>query len=103
MGKDVERLVKVKDALLVGAKATGAMSAFAESTLGGRSDIAPPVENVSTPRVTTPMDAAAKQKTSMWFGTLATALTGATLAVTTILAMKGNESTRWTAISRVLP
>jgi hypothetical protein len=89
---------------------------FAAGTLGGIASVAQgraltgqapggavPIASGTTPSSNTPDEAARLLRSVNQLGNANLAITGAILAVTTILSMKATESSKFSAISRLLP
>lgn len=102
--EDARGLVVTKDALFVASILTGLASIIQGFSLTRQApDGAVPIESGTTPSDDTPEQAARLLRSVNVLGNVNLLLIGAIDAITTILAMKANKSTRWSAVSRFLP
>ncbi len=102
--EDARGLVLTKDILFVLSAVSGLASIIQGRALTRQApDGAVPIESGTTPSSETPEEAAGLLRSVNVLGNVNLVLIGAIEAVTTILAMKANKSTRWSAVSRFLP
>ena len=102
--QQTRNLVLAKDLLYAAGTASGIASvirgrALAEQAPGG----AVPIADGTTPSSNTPQKAASLLRSVNQLGNLNLAITGAILGITTILSMKATESSKFSAVSRLLP
>jgi hypothetical protein len=107
-GKEIDQqtrnLVLAKDVLFAVGALTGLASVVQGRALTGQAaDGAVPIESGTTPAATTPEKAAGLLRSVNQLGNLNIGVTGAILAITTVLSMKATESARFSAVSRFLP
>ena len=101
---DARGLVLAKDVLYVASALTGLASILQGLSLTRQApDGAVPIASGTTPASSTPDKAARLLRSVNLLGNVNLVLIGALDAITTILAMKANKSTRWSAVSRFLP
>lgn len=104
IGEDARGLVLAKDVLFVASALTGLVSIIQGRALTNQApEGAVPIESGTTPASATPEEAARLLRSVNVLGNVNLVLIGAIDAITTILAMKSGESTRWSALSRFLP
>ena len=97
-------LVLAKDLLFAAGTASGIASVVQGRALAGQApDGATPIASGTTPSSNTPEEAARLLRSVNQLGNANLLITGAILGVTTILSMKATESTRFSAVSRLLP
>lgn len=97
-------LVLTKDALMAASILTGLASMVSGLRLSRLApDGAVPIQSGSQPSAQTPEEAASLLRTVNTLGTVSLGLLGSIIAVSTILSMKAGESTKWSAVSRMLP
>jgi hypothetical protein len=102
--QQTRNLVLAKDLLFAVGALTGLVSMVQGRALTGQApDGAVPIESGTTPAATTPERAAGLLRSVNQLGNLNVGVTGAILAITTILSMKATQSTRFSAVSRSLP
>ena len=102
--QQTRNLVLAKDALFVVGALTGLASVIQGRALSGQApEGAVPIESGTTPSATTPEKAASLLRSVNQLGNVNIAVTGAILAITTVLSMKATESARFSAVSRFLP
>lgn len=107
-GKEIDQqtrnLVLAKDALFALGAVTGLASVVQGRALAGQAPGgAVPIQTGTTPAAQTPERAAALLRSVNLLGNANIAVIGGILGVTSILAMKSSESTRFGAVSRLLP
>lgn len=97
-------LVLAKDLLFAAGTASGIASVVQGRALAGQAPGgATPIASGTTPSSNTPEEAARLLRSVNQLGNANLLITGAILGVTTILSMKATESTRFSAVSRLLP
>lgn len=97
-------LVLTKDVLFVLSALTGLASIIQGLSLSRQApEGAVPIASGTTPASSTPEEAARLLRSVNVLGNVNLVLIGAIDAISTILAMKANQSTRWSAVSRFLP
>src|SRR5215210_4920340 len=97
-------LVLAKDLLFAAGTVSGIASVAQGRALTGQApDGATPIASGTTPSSDTPEKAASLLRSVNQLGNANLAITGAILAVTTILSMKATESSKFSAVSRLLP
>ena len=97
-------LVLAKDILFAAGALGGIASVLQGRALTGEAPGgAVPIASGTTPSSDTPEKAATLLRGVNQLGNVNLAITGAILAVTTILSMKATESTKFSAVSRLLP
>jgi hypothetical protein len=97
-------LVLAKDLLFAAGTVSGIASVAQGRALTGQAPGgAVPIASGTTPSSDTPDEAARLLRSVNQLGNANLAITGAILAVTTILSMKATESSKFSAISRLLP
>ncbi len=97
-------LVLVKDVLLGAASLTGLASAVGGLIVSRQApEGATPTETGNVPAPETPDRAARLIRMNSMLGNANLALLASIIVVTTVLSMKAAESTRWSAVSRLLP
>jgi len=102
--EDTRNLVLVKDALLATAAGTGLASILSGLSLSRQApDGATPIDSGVTPAPEMSDEAARLLRRVNVLGNVNVAVLGSIIAVSTILSMKAGQSTRWAAISRLLP
>lgn len=102
--EDTRNLVLAKDALLATAAGTGLASILSGLSLSRQApDGATPIDSGVTPAPEMSDEAARLLRRVNVLGNVNVAVLGGIVAVSTILSMKAGESTRWAAISRLLP
>ncbi len=102
--EDTRNLVLTKDALLATAAGTGLASMLSGLSLTRQApDGATPIDSGTTPAPEMSEEAARLLRRVNLLGNINIAVLGGIVAVSTILSMKAGESTRWAAISRMLP
>lgn len=103
VGRGTQPLVFAKDVMVGGAVASGLGAVFFGTLLDKEQGGAPAIESGSEPAAETPARTARLQRTTNTLGRISLVLNAATMAMTTVLAMKAGESQRWGVISRLLP
>ena len=102
--EDARGLVLTKDILFVLSAVSGLASIIQGRALTRQApEGAVPIESGTTPASGTSEEAAGLLRSVNVLGNANLVLIGAIEAITTILAMKANKSTRWSAVSRFLP
>ena len=102
--EDTRNLVLLKDALLATAAGTGLASILSGLSLSRQApDGATPIDSGVTPAPEMSDEAARLLRRVNVLGNVNLAVLGSIVAVSTILSMKAAASTRWAAISRLLP
>ncbi len=102
--EDTRNLVLAKDALLATAAGTGLASMLSGLSLSRQAqDGATPIDSGVTPAPEMSEEAAKLLWRVNALGNVNVAVLGGVIAVSTILSMKAGESTRWAAVSRLLP
>ena len=97
-------LVLAKDILFGVGALTGLASVIQGRSLTGQApDGAVPIASGTTPSSNTPEKAASLLRSVNQLGNINIGVTGAILGITTILSMKATESTKFSAVSRLLP
>src|SRR5215212_7806056 len=97
-------LVLAKDLLFAAGTVSGIASVVQGRALTGQAPAgAVPIASGTTPSSDTPDEAARLLRSVNQLGNANLAVTGAILLVTTILSMKATESSKFSAISRLLP
>jgi hypothetical protein len=104
IGEDARNLVLAKDVLL-GAGAVTGLASGVGGVLLSRQDPegATPAETGDEPAPETPEPASTIQRWLDVLGNVNIVLAAAVIAITTVLAMKSGESSRWSVVSRLLP
>jgi hypothetical protein len=107
-GKEIDEqtrnLVLTKDILFAAGTLSGIASVLQGLALTREApEGAVPIASGTTPASDTPEKAATLLRGVNQLGNANLAITGAILAVTTILSMKATESTKFSAVSRLLP
>ena len=101
---EANNLVRAKDALLATAAVTGLASMLSGLQLSRQApDGAVPIDSGVSPAPETSEEAARLLRRVNVLGDVNLAALGGTIAVSTILSMKANESLRWSIASRLLP
>lgn len=104
MDEEANNLVRTKDALLATAAATGLASIISGLQLSRQApEGAVPIDSGVSPAPETSEEAARLLRRVNLLGNVNLAVLGATIAVSTILSMKANESVKWALASRLLP
>ncbi len=104
IGEQARGLVLIKDVLLGAASLTGLASVIGELLLSRHApEGATPTDTGNVPAPETPDRAARLVRMNSVLGNATLALLSGVIAVTTVLSMKAAESTRWSAVSRLLP
>lgn len=99
-----QSLVLVKDVLVGAASLTGLASVIGGFILSRQApEGATPTETGNVPAPETPDRAARLERMNSMLGNVNLALLAGIIAVMTMLSMKAVESTRWSAVSRLLP
>jgi hypothetical protein len=102
--EEARGLVLTKDVLFVASALTGLASIIQGLALTRQApDGAVPIESGTKPAPETPDEAARLLRSVNVLGNVNLVLIGAIDAISTILAMKANKSTRWSAVTRLLP
>ena len=102
--QQTRNLVLAKDILFGVGAVSGLASVIQGRALTGQApDGAVPIESGTTPASETPEKAASLLRSVNQLGNLNILVTGAILGITTVLSMKATESTRFSAVSRLLP
>jgi hypothetical protein len=102
--EEARGLVLSKDVLFIVSALTGLASIIQGRSLTRQApEGAVPIESGTTPAPETPDEASRLLRSVNVLGNVNLVLIGAIEAITTILAMKANKSTRWSAVSRFLP
>lgn len=102
--EDTRGLVLAKDALLATAAGTGLASMLSGLSLSRQApEGATPIDSGTTPAPEMSDEAARLLRRVNILGNVNVAVLGSVIAVSTILSMKAGESTRWAAVSRLLP
>ena len=102
--KEANNLVRIKDALLATAAATGLASIASGLQLTRQApDGAVPIDSGVSPAPEMSDEAARLLRRVNMLGNVNIAVLGGVIAVSTILSMKANESVRWSLLSRILP
>lgn len=102
--EEARGLVLTKDVLFVVSALTGLASIVQGLALTRQApDGAVPIESGTKPAPETPDEAARLLRSVNVLGNVNLVLIGAIDAISTILAMKANKSTRWSAVTRLLP
>lgn len=102
--EDARSLVLAKDALFIAATLTGLASIISGLALARQApDGAVPIESGTTPSSRTPEDASKLLRRVNILGNVNLALIGGIGAITTVLSQKAGQSTKWSAVSRLLP
>jgi hypothetical protein len=104
-GRDVRHLVVTKDALVGTAVVTGIVTSIVGAMLSHEhaKQNGVPMISGGKPAAETPPRAAFLQRVVNVLGDVNLAVLAGVLGVTTVLAMKSGESSRWAVISRLLP
>jgi len=107
-GKEIDQqtrnLVLAKDVLFGVGALTGLASVIQGRALTGQAPGgAVPIESGTRPAAATPEKAASLLRSVNQLGNLNIVVTGAILAITTVLSMKATRSARFSALSRLLP
>ncbi|HEX2570837.1 MAG TPA: hypothetical protein VH877_14865 [Polyangia bacterium] len=103
-GRDVRGLVLAKDILLAGAVATNVANMICGRFLGKeRPQGAIPVEEGNVPAPETPRRSAVLQRVVGVLSNVNLLCAAGVIATTAILGMKSGRSSRWTALTRLLP
>lgn len=101
---DARNLVLAKDVLFASAALSGLASIVSGLQLTKQApEGAVPINSGVEPTFETPEKAAKLLRTVNSLGNLNLALLGSLIAVSTILAQKAGQSTKWSAVSRFLP
>ena len=102
--EQTRNLVLAKDLLFAAGTVSGIASVVQGRALAGEAPGgAVPIASGTTPSSDTPEEAARLLRSVNQLGNANLAITGAILAVTTILSMKATESSKFSAVSRLLP
>ena len=102
--EEARGLVLAKDALFLATIATGLASMVSGLRLARQApDGAVPIKSGTESSAQTPEEAATLLRTVNVLGNVSLGLTGAIIAVSTILSQKAGQSTKWSAVSRFLP
>lgn len=97
-------LVLIKDVLFGAASLTGLASVISALMVSRQApEGATPTQTGNVPAPETPDGAARLVRMNSMLGNATLALLAGIIAVTTVLSMKAAESTRWSAVSRLLP
>lgn len=102
--EESRNLVLAKDALLATAAVSGLVSMLSGLSLSRQApDGATPIDSGVTPASEMSEEAARLLRRVNVLGNVNVAVLGGVIAVSTILSMKAGRSTRWAAVSRMLP
>jgi hypothetical protein len=102
--EEARNLVFAKDALLATATVTGLASVLSGLRLARQApEGATPIDSGVTPAPEMSKEAAGLLRAVNLLGNANLAVLGGTIAVSTILSMKANESLKWSLASRLLP
>jgi hypothetical protein len=97
-------LVLAKDVLFAAGTVSGIASVIQGRALAGEAPGgATPIASGTTPSANTPEKAASLLRSVNQLGNANLVITGAILGITTILSMKATESSKFSAVSRLLP
>lgn len=102
--EQTRNLVLAKDVLFAAGALTGIASVVQGRALTGQApEGAVPIETGTTPAAQTPEKATSLLRSVNLLGNVNIAIIGGILGVTSVLAMKASESTRFGRLSRLLP
>lgn len=103
VGRGARALVVAKDVMVGAAVLTGVAAMVAGTRLDREEGGAPEIESGAEPAAETPERVARLQRATNAFGRASLLLNAAVVAMTTVLAMKAGQSSRWGLFSRLLP